>query len=218
MSGPTLDADCTISALVSARLCHDLISPMGAIGNGLELLQLSEGAGKAELALVSDSVAVALAKLRFYRVAFGPADAQARQSFEEAAQITDAMFQGRLTVEWRAAGRDMPRTTAKLIYLAVLCLEKSLPMGGCVRVTLPEPEAESETRRIELSVEGRRTAAPPELWAHLTDGAPVPELRSDGVQFALLRQALVSCGEGIQARFTDSGAAVAMTAPRLMPA
>ena len=53
---------------------------MGAIGNGLELLQLAGGAGAAELALVNESLATALAKLRFFRIAFGPADAQARQS------------------------------------------------------------------------------------------------------------------------------------------
>ena len=76
-----------LSSLVAARLCHDLISPIGAIGNGMELLQMTEGRGVAELELISDSLATALAKLRFYRLAFGPADAQARQSIDEARQI-----------------------------------------------------------------------------------------------------------------------------------
>lgn len=211
-------ADCPLSALVSARLCHDLISPMGAISNGLELLQMTTGAGKDELALISDSVAVALAKLRFYRVAFGPADPQARQSFEEAVQVTEGMFKSRFTVEWQTTGRDMPRTTAQMIYLAILCLEKSLPMGGSVRVSLSEPEAAGEPTAISLIVEGRRTAAPPDLWAHVTDGAVVPNLRSDGVQFALLRRALEHHGQGIRAAFTDSGAELVLTAPSPMPA
>ena len=136
---------------------------MGAIGNGLELLQLAGTAGAAELALVNDSLATALAKLRFYRVAFGPADPQARQSFDEAAQITDAMFHGRFTVAWEPQAGDMPRPLARLVYLAILCLEKSLPMGGHVRVGVAEDG-------IALAVEGRRTAPPPELWAHVTDG------------------------------------------------
>lgn len=191
-----------LSALVSARLCHDLISPMGAIGNGLELLQMAGGGpGAAELALVNDSLATALAKLRFYRVAFGPADAQARQSLEEAAQITDAMFHGRFTVAWTGGNRDLPRPVVRLTYLAILCLEKSLPMGGLVRIGLADG-------RITLAVDGRRTAPPAELWAHVTDGAPLPELKPDGVQFALLRQALVATDHGISARFDEHTAEI----------
>ena len=160
MSAPDL------SALVSARLCHDLISPMGAIGNGLELLQLAGGPAGAELALVNDSLATALAKLRFYRVAFGPADPQARQSFEEAAQITDAMFHGRFTVAWergdtatcRARWRGSPISRSS-------AWRRACPWAGVVRV------GRSPGTAITLAVEGRRTAPPAELWAHVTEGA-----------------------------------------------
>lgn len=208
----------SVAALVAARLCHDLSSPMGAISNGFELLQMSEGTGKDELALIGDSVLVALAKLRFYRVAFGPADMQARQSIEEAVQITDAMFAGRFTVEWQAQPRDIPRPTARLIYLAILCLEKSLPMGGEVRVSVPQMDADADRVIIGLSVEGRRIAAPNDLWAHLTEGAALSDLRSDMVQFALLRAALRAEGQRIRARFTDSGAELEMTASSPLPA
>jgi histidine phosphotransferase ChpT len=192
-----------LSALVCARLCHDLISPMGAIGNGLELLQLAGGPGGAEIALVNDSLATALAKLRFYRVAFGPADGQARQSLDEAAQITDAMFHGRFTVAWETGNRDLPRPLVRLGYLAILCLEKSLPMGGLVRVSLPEGG-------IALVVDGRRTQPPEELWAHVTTGADLVELRPEAVQFALLRQALVAAGHRLEARFGESSAEIAV--------
>jgi histidine phosphotransferase ChpT len=206
MSGPEL------SALVSARLCHDLISPMGAIGNGLELLQMAEGPGRAELALVGESLNTALAKLRFFRIAFGPADAEARQTADEAAQLTGAMFAGRFTVGW-AGGADMARPLARMIYLAILCLEKSLPMGGHVRVAI-EPAA------VSLAVDGRRTAPPPELWAHVTDGTPVPGLKPDGVQFALLRRALQATGSAIDVAFGEAAATlrIAATEPALTDA
>ncbi|HMR60143.1 MAG TPA: histidine phosphotransferase, partial [Amaricoccus sp.] len=65
MSAPDL------SALVSARLCHDLISPMGAIRNGMELLQMAPGEAQSpEHALIADSLETALAKLRYFRLAF----------------------------------------------------------------------------------------------------------------------------------------------------
>jgi histidine phosphotransferase ChpT len=199
-----------LSALVSARLCHDLISPMGAIGNGLELLQLSAGPGAAELALVNESLATALAKLRFYRIAFGPADPQARQSFDEATQLSDAMFHGRFTVSWPARGGDLPRTMTRVVYLAILCLEKSLPMGGHVRVELAGEE-------ITLSVEARRTAPPTELWAHVTEGAPVSDLRPDGVQFALLRQAVAGTGHAVEAQFGETSAEIRLAAVGATP-
>lgn len=194
-----------LSALVSARLCHDLISPMGAIGNGLELLHLSAGPAAAELALVNESLATALAKLRFYRIAFGPADVQARQSFDEATQISDAMFHGRFTVSWPERGGDLPRTLTRVVYLAILCLEKSLPMGGHVRIELAG-------EAITLAVDGRRTAPPAVLWAHVTDGTPVPDLKPDGVQFALLRQALAGIGHGVEASFSETSAAIRLAA------
>jgi histidine phosphotransferase ChpT len=193
-----------LSALVSARLCHDLISPMGAIGNGLELLQLSAGPGAAELALVHESLATALAKLRFYRVAFGPADPQGRQSFDEAAQLTDAMFHGRFTVAWPGRG-EIPRPVARTIYLAILCLEKSLPMGGHVRIAFGQDA-------ITLAVDGRRTAPPAALWTHVSEGTPVPDLKPDGVQFALLRQALSGIGHRLEATFTESAATLRLAA------
>jgi histidine phosphotransferase ChpT len=196
-----------LSALVGARLCHDLISPMGAIGNGLELLQMAGEPGQAELALVNESLANALAKLRFFRIAFGPADAQARQSAEEAAQLTDAMFSGRFTVTWQSGGADMARPLARIVYLAVLCLEKSLPMGGHVRIAIAR-------EAVSLAVDGRRTAPPADLWAHVTQGSSVPELKPDGVQFALLRQALETTGHAIEVAFADTAAMVRIAAPQ----
>jgi histidine phosphotransferase ChpT len=210
LSGAAAVSTPDLSALVGARLCHDLISPMGAIGNGLELLQMADGPPRAELALVGDSLDSALAKLRFFRIAFGPADAQARQTADEAAQLTDAMFTGRFTVAW-AGGADMARPLARIVYLAILCLEKSLPMGGHVRVAI-EPAA------VSLAVDGRRTAPPPELWAHVTDGTPVPGLKADGVQFALLRQALEATGSAIDVAFGEAAATLRIVAAQPAPA
>lgn len=142
-----------LSALVSARLCHDLISPMGAIGNGLELMQLSQPAASAELDLIADSLGSAIAKLRFFRIAFGPADAQALIAGEEIRSVTDAMFPGRFTVFWAGPSRDVSRATGKLIFLALLCLEKSLPMGGAATIALAEGDD-----TIAIAAEGRRLA------------------------------------------------------------
>ncbi|HMS96693.1 MAG TPA: histidine phosphotransferase, partial [Tabrizicola sp.] len=58
-----------LAALIASRICHDLISPLGAIGNGVELLAM-ERAGP-ELDLLSESVAHANARIRLFRISFG---------------------------------------------------------------------------------------------------------------------------------------------------
>jgi histidine phosphotransferase ChpT len=201
-----------ISALVSARLCHDLVSPLGAIGNGIELMQMTgAGRSKAEFALISDSLENALGKLKFLRVAFGPAEAAARQSFDEAGQICSAAFQGRFAVAWLTGARDMPRSTAKAVYLALLCLEKSLPLGGTVEVRASED-------RADMRVEGRRTAAPLELWAHVLEGRPLPPVGSEAVQFVLLRAWLEAIEGRIEAQFGETGARLSLAVPAVAPA
>jgi histidine phosphotransferase ChpT len=67
-----------LAALIGSRICHDLISPIGAIGNGVELLML-DGAGHGpEMALIAQSVTHANARIRFFRVAYGIASTDQR--------------------------------------------------------------------------------------------------------------------------------------------
>lgn len=202
-----------IAPLVGARLCHDLISPIGAIGNGLELLRMVEGqGGEPELALIADSLGTALAKLRFYRIAFGPADTKARQSFDEARQITNAMFPGRFGVTWEeTSDGTMSRANAQLAYLAVLCFEKSLPMGGDVHVAAGED-------RVELHARDCKIGAPAELWLHVTSGAAIPEPGPDNVQFALLRRAVSARGYRVDRQFSATTAELFLTGPALSSA
>ena len=67
-----------LAALVGSRICHDLISPIGAIGNGVELMMMDRASASPELALIAESVASANARIRYFRVAFGTAGADQR--------------------------------------------------------------------------------------------------------------------------------------------
>ena len=63
-----------IAALIGSRICHDLISPIGAIGNGVEILTMSASVGSSpELGLIADSVHHTNARIRFFRIAYGAA-------------------------------------------------------------------------------------------------------------------------------------------------
>jgi histidine phosphotransferase ChpT len=168
-----------LDALVASRLCHDLIGPIGAIGNGLEFV----GAGLAaspELSLITESAALAVAKIRFFRIAFGhcgPAETIDAKTL--AATLGAACGSGRLAIEWLPEA--LPRREARLLFLLVLCAESALPRGGRLLV-------ERHPGGLDLRADGQRTRYDETLWAHLLDGRPVPGLTAGQVHFALARR------------------------------
>ncbi len=125
----------SIDALVSSRICHDLISPVGAIGNGVELLE-SVAATMPEIGLIADSVDSAKAKLLFFRVCFGQVSSDAQMGAREVENIATAMIQTpRLTLEWQIQSADFTRERVKLLFLLLLCVEIALPIGGTIVVS-----------------------------------------------------------------------------------
>lgn len=174
-----------LAALVSSRLCHDLVSPLGAIGNGLELLQMSgefPGITKSpELMLIAESVEAARARVQWFRMAFGAAGKEQRVSRAElAALLVDVEKGGRTRVRLDAEG-DLPRAEARMILLALMCLETAMPWGGSVLVC-------RGARGWRLVAESNRTKLDPALWSWLDSGAARdrPEPAPSEVHFALL--------------------------------
>lgn len=167
-----------LCALLGSRICHDLISPIGAIGNGLELLMMDQGAVSAELALVAQSVAQANARVRFFRLAFGAASTEARQSLSEVRSILSDLTQGgRLTIDW-TSGADLSRIDVKILFLLIQCLEAALPYGG--RITVTESGG-----RWTLQAQAERLRIDTTLWAVLADPTAAPEITPAQVQFPL---------------------------------
>lgn len=123
-----------LAALVGSRLCHDLISPIGAIGNGVELISLDPRPKAGEIALLADSVASANARLRFFRIAFGQASPDQSASRMEVVPILGDLYRtGRISVDW-ASPADLTRAEVKLAFLMILCAEHAIPTGGNIRI------------------------------------------------------------------------------------
>jgi len=119
-----------LSALVASRLCHDLGNPLGAVSNGVELLQMSGMANSPEMALIADALRDTEARLRFFRIAYGAARPDQHISEREARNILSQMYSaGRLTVDWLLTG-DLPRHHVKSAFLMIACAQAALPMGG----------------------------------------------------------------------------------------
>lgn len=173
-----------LTSLLGSRICHDLISPIGAIGNGVELLLLSGNDSPPELALISESVAHANARVRFFRVAFGAAGAPEQQVARNdcTSILSDLTRGGRLQLTWTSP-KSLPRREVKLAFLMILCLESALPHGGTIDVERGE-------NRWTLLGNGPRHRIEPDLWELLSNPAARPELVPGNVHFALLREEL----------------------------
>lgn len=177
--------------LVGSRICHDLANPIGAITNGVELMQMADPGGSgAELQLVADSVAHASARLRMMRIAFGAAAPGQMIACKEAAQILAGCYGGsRLEVTWQT-GSDRQRGEVKLAFLLLQCLEAVLPRGGAVQLM-------QDGGRWRIAARAERVKDAPGLWALLA-GAPLPEgLGPAEVQFALAPRAAAALGRRI---------------------
>ncbi|NEY92103.1 histidine phosphotransferase family protein [Tabrizicola oligotrophica] len=168
-----------IAALLGSRICHDLISPIGAISNGVELLLMDGMAKGPEMTLVAESVAHANARIRFFRVAFGQTSMDQRIGLAEVRSILGDLARGsRITVDWHAPP-DLSRRETKLAFLCLLCLETALGQGG--RITVERGEA-----RWTLTGSAPRLRIDPDLWETLSNPQAGAEVGAGQVQFMLV--------------------------------
>ncbi|MFN4128671.1 MAG: histidine phosphotransferase family protein [Paracoccaceae bacterium] len=170
-----------LTALLGSRICHDLISPIGAIGNGVELLMMDGMGSSPELALIVDSVANANARIRFFRVAFGAAGASEQRigQTEVVSILSDLTRGGRLVMDWHSPA-DLSRREVKLAFLAILCLESAMPHGGSLSIERGES-------RWTLRGAAARLRVDAELWELLSNPAATVDIGPGQVHFALLR-------------------------------
>ena len=178
-----LNEDGALAALVASRLCHDLVNPLGAIGNGVELLGMTGGQQSPEMELISDAVRDAQARVRFFRMAFGASQQGQMTSLREARTILSDLYDsGRLDVTWTAE-TDLPRAETKIGFLMIACAESALPMGGDITVSrLSEGQ-------WHLNATGARVLTDKQGWSMLDrTSAPANGLRPAEVHFLLLRQ------------------------------
>jgi len=139
MSQVTL-TDVDLAALLCSRVCHDIISPVGAITNGLEVLDDEDDESMKEIALdlVRRSAKTAGAKLQFCRMAFGASgSAGAHIDVTEAEQVARA-FVGdeKVQLEWNAPRETRPKSQVKLLLNMMLVAMAGIPRGGVVSVSL----------------------------------------------------------------------------------
>jgi histidine phosphotransferase ChpT len=187
-----------LAALVGSRICHDLVNPLGALGNGLELLALEGDPKLAEMrGLLAESLAAATARVQYFRIAFGNAPAERMAEAQIARIVTDYTAGRRLRIHWNAKG-DRSRAEVRLAFLILLCLEASMPRGGRIDVG-----AERGILLIDARAEDMRCDTL--LFAALMGHVPMPEAGPALVQFPLAAAAIeafmrpigIALGDGV---------------------
>ncbi|MDR9394899.1 histidine phosphotransferase family protein [Roseovarius sp. SYSU LYC5161] len=190
--------DDDLATLIGSRICHDLISPVGAVANGMELIRLGGMPDSPEMALVDESAANAGALIRLFRLAFGTPDAQQHVSSDTMASILRDVYRGgRTEVCWRATG-DFPRSTAQLVMLGTLCVDRALAYGGRLEIIGHGADHWTIAARADrLSFE----SAP---WHLISGDDAAQELSPTDVQFALLPRLLARKGRSGRHRTTEN--------------
>ena len=186
------DNSVNLASLIGSRICHDLISPIGAISNGLELLELTGGVRGPEMELIADSVGNAGARIQFFRIAYGAAGHQLMGQAEVAAILGDLNEGGRIKVHWTP--RDaQSRAEVRLAFLALQCLETAMPYGGEVRISSTDGKWSVAGQAQKLNIDEK-------LWR--MDGGV--EITPALVQFALLPVAAADLGRKIAMQHDDT--------------
>src|SRR5215217_3407002 len=140
---PNLTLTCPdLAALLCSRVCHDIISPVGAINNGLELLD--EGGADADaMDLIRTSALNASVRLKFARLAFG-ASGSAGASIDtgeaEKAARDFASVEKKTEITWTGPRVIIPKNRVKLLLNLFLIAYGAIPRGGSVAVSLENPE------------------------------------------------------------------------------
>ncbi|MEX0348655.1 MAG: histidine phosphotransferase family protein [Paracoccaceae bacterium] len=185
-----------LATLIGSRICHDLISPIGAINNGLELLEMTGAPGGPEMDLISDSVGSAGARIQFFRIAYGIAGAQMLGAPEINAVLTEVNRGARVKAEW-CCKDPSPRTAVRLAFLAFQCCETALPQGGHVNFDYAEG-------RWTATATGPALSLDPKIWETLSNPAAGVEITPALVQFALLPAAAAELGSRIEVISDDT--------------
>jgi histidine phosphotransferase ChpT len=153
-----------LAALLCSRVCHDLISPVGAIVNGLEVLaeDKDEETQKFALDLIKKSANTASAKLQYCRIAFGAAGSAGSQiDTGDAESISRGFLEDDKTkLAWNLPRVYLPKNRVKLLLNMLLIAGQTIPRGGKLTV---DPIGEGESMGFKVSAAGTNAKVMPSV-------------------------------------------------------
>ena len=189
-SDPPTSSD--LAGALSSRICHDLVSPVGAVVNGIDLMREIGAAGlDQEVAMIGQSADRASGLLQFYRLAFGEvspdAEGVSRSSLRDRAY--PIINWQRTVMDWSDInGPSLQRSEAKLLCQLLLCARAVAGMSGTIRVEL----GTESTFPVRVTVLGDGASDADSKLAMLRDDSVAPTARL--IEFPLARQIAADLG------------------------
>jgi len=211
VSGPIAIGALDLAALLCSRVCHDLISPVGAIVNGIEVMEedKDEETKAFALDLIRKSARVASAKLQFCRLAFGAAgSAGAQIDLGDAQKVAQGLLEdGKVTLAWNLPRELLAKNRVKLLLNMVLIGAAIIPRGGTLTV---DPSRDGEgAPGFRITASGPNARLMPNT-VELLAGSPAQPVDAHGIQPLYTGILARDCGLTLSA--ASEGEAVVLTA------
>ena len=199
-----------LAALLCSRVCHDLISPVGAIVNGLEVLDDNPKPEDRDFALdlIRKSARTASARLQFCRLAFGAAGSSGAQIDLGDAQTMARghLEDGKTSITWNLPRLLLPKNRVKLLLNMLVIAQHTIPRGGTLSV---DPIGQGETMGFRVTANGLNARLPQNIADLLSSGQP-STVDAHSVQPYYTRLLAQACG--LSVKLATEGEAVVATA------
>lgn len=209
-------ASIDLASLLCSRLCHDLLSPVGALSNGLELLTEEKDPEMRQrcFELLEQSATISANKLKFFRLAFGAAGGFGESvAVEEPRALIDALVAGndRIAVNWGLAADALPKPVVKvLLNLAQIGMD-ALVRGGTLDIGA---ELHGDACEIVVRAAGPKIAFDPLIGTALDGSMPVAELSSRTAAAHMIHLLADGAGGGIQYAVTPDALLLGAVLPQ----
>jgi histidine phosphotransferase ChpT len=210
MSGTSSAPDqLELAALLCSRVCHDLISPVGAIVNGLEVLDDNPKPEDRDFALdlIRKSAKTASARLQFCRLAFGAAGSSGAQiDLGDAQTMARGQIEdGKTTIAWNLPRLLLPKNRVKLLLNMLIIAQQTIPRGGTLTI---DPVGDGESMAFRVTATGLNARLPQNIADMLASSAHAADAHA--VQPYYTRLLAEACG--LKVKLAAEGEAVVATA------
>jgi histidine phosphotransferase ChpT len=204
-----------LASLLCSRLCHDMLSPVGALSNGLELLadERDPEMRKRCFELLDQSARISADKLKFFRLAFGAAGGFGEMvPVAEARAVIDALVahNDRVDLRWALGADALPKPAVKtMLNLALIGIE-ALVRGGTLDVGAEIREGASE---IVVRAAGKKIAFDPAIGRALDGSLGSDELTTKTAPAAMIRDLAIGLGGGVQYALSEDALVMGAVLP-----
>lgn len=204
-----------LASLLASRLCHDLLSPVGAMSNGLELLaeEKDPEMRKRCMELLEQSAKTSADKLKFFRLAFGAAGGFGQQvPVDEPRALVDALVgnNGRIAANWALGAPTLPKAAVKVLLNLALIAIDGLVRGGTLDIGAEQRDGASE---IVVRASGPKIAFDPAIGRALSGELGPGELSSRTAPAAMIQQLAAGLGGGVQFALNDDALVLGAVLP-----